>query len=341
MMNESVLSGIIIGESVAIRRLRSLIVKIAPASGSVLIEGPTGSGKELVAEALHTLSGRTGRFVPFNVCAIADSMFEDALFGHVRGAFTGALAESPGLLGEADQGTVFLDEIAALSPPVQVKLLRALETRRFRAVGASRDRSSAFRVVAASNQSLRDAIRAGAFRADLFERLSTFVLQVPPLSERLTDIEMLVAHLERSIQGGTGAVRFTASAMAALQSYDWPGNVRELKNVVERTIVLASGAVVDRGAVMDALEPHEVRSVPPEAERAQVALDEAEWDTARAARILGVHRATVYDWIKRWRLGPRPGFERRRPTPSPAPAESHDSAEYGLYSGETGRPRNE
>src|SRR3954470_19051267 len=192
----------IVGDSSAIQQLRALIATVAPTRLPVLVEGPTGSGKELVAAALHQASGRRGRLVAFNVCAIGDALFEDALFGHVRGAFTGAANDSAGFLREADAGTVFLDEISGLPWALQAKLLRAVETGEFRPVGAARDARSDFRVVAATNEHLDDLVECGRFRADLKHRIGGVVISVPTLAERVDDIPDLTRYFARRATGG-------------------------------------------------------------------------------------------------------------------------------------------
>lgn len=227
----------IVGSSPPIRQVRDLIALAAPTTLPVLIQGPTGAGKELVAAALHAMSGRRGRLVAFNVCAIGDAMFEDALFGHVRGAFTGAVADSQGLLREADHGTVFLDEISGLNASLQVKLLRALEHGQFRPVGARSDCRSEFRVIAATNEEIGDLVDAGRFRADLAHRLGGIVIRVPALADRRTDIPCLVEHFLRPAHC---AVTVSDAALLRLVEHPWPGNVRELRQVVEWAAVLAS-----------------------------------------------------------------------------------------------------
>ena len=176
------------------RELRALIARVAPLRMPVLIEGATGTGKELAAALLHRDSGRSGGLVAFNVCALGESMFEDALFGHVKGAYTGALGESLGFLREANGGTAFFDEISGLPLPLQAKLLRAIETGVFRPIGASRDAMSEFRTVAATNEQLRELVAAGRFREDLMHRLSGITVRMPTLAERVDDIPELVRH---------------------------------------------------------------------------------------------------------------------------------------------------
>jgi DNA-binding NtrC family response regulator len=296
---------ILVGQSKPMRRLRQTIATVAPARVPVLIEGSTGTGKELAASLLHQLSGRRGAFVAFNVCAVGDTMFEDALFGHTRGAFTGAAGDTPGFLREAHGGTVFLDEISGLPLPLQAKLLRAVETGVFRPIGSSRDAMSDFRLVAATNEQVESLVAAGRFRADLAHRLSGIVITLPTLAERLDDVPMLVEHFARGVTVTPGACR-------ALQERAWPGNVRELKQVVDAALVFAHG-VLDADAVATALT-HRPRTVvanvtapsvladdylSSERRRLLQLLDGAAWDTDRTAAGLGIHRSTLYRRLKR------------------------------------------
>ena len=188
------MSTLLIGDSLPMRQLRALIARVATSTLSVLIEGETGSGKELVARALHEMSGRSGALVALNVCAVPDSMFEATMFGHVKGAFTGALRDSAGYLTEAHRGTLFLDEVSGLSLTNQVKLLRAIETKEFRPVGARSDQRSDFRLIAASNEDMVHLVEGGQFRRDLAHRLGGIKLTVPPLRDRLEDVPILAAH---------------------------------------------------------------------------------------------------------------------------------------------------
>jgi sigma-54 dependent transcriptional regulator, flagellar regulatory protein len=294
---------LIIGESAAIRRVRALIARVAPTGIPVLIQGPTGSGKELVAQALHLASGRSGPFVAFNVCAIADSMFEDAVFGHVRGAFTGATSDARGYLAEAHRGTVFLDEISGLPLQAQVKLLRAIETRMFRPVGAREDQRSDFRLVAAANETLDRLVDEGRFRSDLGFRLSGVIIEVPPLRERVEDIPVLVRHFTERMAPRSHPVLFTVDAMDALRSHDWPGNVRELRHVIESAATLCGGDVLGREDVASVIRR---RRAQPEViedsfsrRRLIEVLEQCGWDANEAARRLGVHRVTVYRRMRR------------------------------------------
>ena len=228
-------------------------MKIAPLSLPVLLQGPTGSGKELVARALHAGSGRSGRFVAFNVCAIAETMFEDALFGHVRGAFSGAVMDAPGYLREADRGSLFLDEIGALSLAAQPKLLRAIELKEFRPVGARDDRRSDFRVIAATNERISRLVELDRFRVDLAHRLSAVIIDVPSLSQRVDDIPLLVEHFACSVRPALAVSPFSVAAVQRLQSQEWSGNVRELRAVVEALVECAERFPISREDVSDVL----------------------------------------------------------------------------------------
>lgn len=311
----STAAGVLVGESPPMQRLRALIGRVAPARIPVLIDGETGSGKELVAAELHRLSGRTGAFVAFNVCAVGESMFEDALFGHVRGAYTGAVGESIGFLREANGGSVFLDEISGLATPLQAKLLRAIETGVFRPIGSARDARSDFRTIAATNERLADLVADGRFRADLAYRLSGIVIAVPTLRERADDIPLLAKHFaERVRSAGVDRVGrapreivLTKRAARLLQERDWPGNVRELRQAVEAAMLFA-GDVLDVDA-FDAATSHQPPARAPamladepiaaERERLLALLASVSWDTDQLASRLGVHRATVYRRAKR------------------------------------------
>jgi DNA-binding NtrC family response regulator len=312
----SISSQLLVGESPPMVRLRHLIATVAPTRIPVLIAGETGSGKELVAAALHAQSGRTGAFVAFNVCALGESMFEDSLFGHVRGAYTGAVGESLGFLREANGGSAFFDEISGLPLPLQAKLLRAIETGVFRPIGSSRDATSDFRTIAATNEQLDLLVEHGRFRADLAHRLSGIVIGVPSLAERVDDIPLLARYFAQRARDARGQreprvareVALTSRAERALQARAWPGNVRELRQVVDAAMVFARD-VLDVDALDIAME-HRPRpdrakgkSTPDplavERRRMTELLDGVKWNTERLATELGVHRATVYRRAKR------------------------------------------
>lgn len=307
-MNSSIRSAgvgtLLLGTSPQLSALRASISRIAPTDLSVLIEGPTGAGKELVAQSLHEQSPGRLNLVSVNVSAIAESMFEDTLFGHIRGAFTGAISHSDGLLGEAHRGTLFLDEIGTLSLSLQPKLLRVLESRRYRQVGGRQDRESDFRLVAASNSSLATAVREGAFRADLYQRLSPIILRIPSLSERRSDIPQLAQYFASSFAARHSRhAILNDSALQSLCRYDWPGNVRELKNVVESALAFADRHVVSTHDIERALEVRiEANGTrdrcPLSRDQLLSTLVECDYDTLRTAAAHDVSRATVYRWMQ-------------------------------------------
>jgi DNA-binding NtrC family response regulator len=295
----------LVGDSPPMRELRRMIAWVAQNRVPVIIYGETGTGKELVAAELHARSGRRGAFVPFNVCALGDTLFEDALFGHVRGAYTGAQGDSPGFLREAHGGTLFLDEIGGLATSLQPKLLRAIETGVFRPLGARTDARSEFRVIAATNERPTELVRDGRFRADLLHRLAGAMITVPTLAQRREDIPLLVEHFLCALPGES-ARRATDAALARLWAEDWSGNVRELRQVVE-TAAAFGGAVVDETAVALALAHrpglvHETwtdDSVVADRARLATLVEQHEGHRGRIAEALGVHRTTVYRRMRR------------------------------------------
>jgi two-component system response regulator PilR (NtrC family) len=237
----------IIGRSEAMLAVFELIQRIAPTNSTVLVAGESGTGKELVARAIHHESLRRDRpFVALNCGAMPENLLESELFGHVRGSFTGADTNKKGLLEVADTGTVFLDEIGEMSPPMQVKLLRVLQDRKFRRVGGTEEMSSDIRIVAATNRDLGRMVAEGRFREDLFYRINVIPIELPPLRKRREDVPLLATHflkrfatqMQKDLQG------ISAEALDALAGYDWPGNVRELENVIERAAALEHSSVV-------------------------------------------------------------------------------------------------
>ncbi len=238
----------LVGEHPAIVKLRALIERVAPTEVTVLITGESGTGKEVVAHAIHTLSPRSNQpFVPVNCAAIPHDLLESEMFGHERGAFTGAAGSRHGLLTTADRGTIFLDEIGEMPNGLQAKPLRVLEDGVVRPVGADRATRVNVRVIAASNIDLAKAVEKGAFREDLFYRLQVVPIKIAPLRERRSDIPLLTEHfLERIRDRPPGReIAISREAMVALWSYDWPGNVRELENMVERLAILCEGPTID------------------------------------------------------------------------------------------------
>lgn len=252
-------SPILIGRSPAMDALQGQINKVAGTLATILITGESGTGKELVARSIHVRSKRAGRpFVPVNCGAIPESLMESELFGHVRGAFTGAVKDKKGLVEEARGGTLFLDEIADISPAMQAKLLRLLQEGEFKCVGDSRGRSADARFIAATHQDLHERIRDGLFREDLYYRLNVINIQLPPLRERIEDIPLLVKFFFQKyivLHDKRGLREIRPEAMEALVAAQWPGNVRELENVVERGVILATGSVLEKADL--AMDDHD------------------------------------------------------------------------------------
>jgi Nif-specific regulatory protein len=237
----------IVGDSPAMREIFRLVRLVAPTPASVLLVGETGTGKEVLARAIHRLSKRSeGPYVRVNCCALAESLLESELFGHVKGAFTGAIDNKTGRFEAAHGGTIFLDEISSMSPKLQVKLLRVLQEKEFERVGESRTIHVDTRVIAATNQYLEDEIVAGRFRDDLYYRLNVVALELPPLRERREDIPDLARFfLERHCEEHRrDAPQLTPEVIKILLDYDWPGNVRELENYMERAVVLSGGGAL-------------------------------------------------------------------------------------------------
>jgi DNA-binding NtrC family response regulator len=315
------LESMLIGVSQVVVRLRRDIAKIAPTGISVLIEGETGTGKELVSSALHRLSGRRGAFVPVNVAAIPESLFESHVFGHCRGAFTGAVTDHRGYVDEARAGTLLLDEISSAPIAGQAKLLRVLESGQVRPVGARADRPTDFRLIAAANASLHIEVAAKRFRPDLLYRLCGDLLIVPPLRAREGDVEPLAQHFASRLATRLGRrATLTKGALRVLDRYEWPGNVRQLKTVVERTAVGAESDELhssDVKAVLERLAPrvHHEHQLGAQAAELQALLERNSWDTSRVAAELGITRKTVYSRIQRYDLH-IPGKHTRRVGPS-------------------------
>ena len=300
----------IVGKSKALGQVRDLINRAAPTTASVLITGDSGVGKELVARAIHLQSPRQAEpFVALNCAAIPKELIESELFGHERGAFTGAEAARKGKLQEADKGTLFLDEVADMSPAAQAKLLRFLEHPEVERLGSNQSVLLDVRILAATNKNLAACIKDGCFREDLFHRLNVVTIKVPALRERPEDIEELTAFfLERFCRRNNRAVSFVQECMPILRSHDWPGNVRELRNLVERAVVLARTNPVEPDELQSFLgvetpvrQDGTLRAVLDRAEREAVerALAVEGGVVSGAARALGVERASLYRIMKR------------------------------------------
>jgi formate hydrogenlyase transcriptional activator len=239
----------LIGSSPRFRALLTEVERVAPVDSAVMIQGETGTGKEVIARAIHEASPRrNNRFVALNCAAIPSALLESELFGHERGAFTGAWAQTKGRFQIADEGTLFLDEIGDMPLELQPKLLRALQEREFERLGGHQTVRVNVRVIAATNQDLGQMVRERRFRADLFYRLNVFPMTLPPLRERRDDIADLVEHFVRKFAGQQGKVVVTIprDVMAALEQYDWPGNIRELQNVIERGVIMTTSSELSR-----------------------------------------------------------------------------------------------
>ena len=303
----------LIGASAAMQRVKDVIGKVAVTDSPVLIEGESGTGKELVAAAIHRLSARAkGPFIPVNCSAIPRDLLESEFFGHVRGAFSGAVADALGLFRGANEGTIFLDEIAELPPELQVKLLRVLQEMSVRPVGSTKAHPVDVRVIAATNRNLEQAMHAGTFRQDLFYRLNVIRIQLPGLRERREDTSSLVNHfirrfnkrLRRDVKG------ITPDALAALTAYDFPGNVRELENLIERAFAMGSRdqitladlpSLTARPSVAPSMSGNTVPTLA-EVEKELIlrALAVYSNDKEEAARALGISRRTIYRRLKEY-----------------------------------------
>lgn len=310
----------IVGSSPALTKLLQMTERVAASDTCVLIEGESGTGKELIARAIHAWGPRaSGPFIPVNAGALPANLLESELFGHARGAFTGAVAAKPGLVEVAEGGTLFLDEIGEMDADVQAKLLRFLESRELRRVGETRLRQIDTRVVAATNRRLTDEVKVGTFREDLYYRLGVVVLTVPPLRERRSDIPMLAEHFLRRLGSEK---RLTPEALAALAAHPLPGNIRELFNLVQRGVVLSPDREItseDLGLAAPAgLEPDRADTgvvsqggqhlslTLEEMERRHIAavLERLGWNRARAAQVLGISVRNLYRKIDQYGLSP-------------------------------------
>jgi DNA-binding NtrC family response regulator len=324
--------GSLVGHSLAIIEVMKTVARVAPTQATVLLLGETGTGKELVARTIHAFSERNGRrFVAVNCSALAEGLLESELFGHVRGAFTGAAGSRPGLFREADHGTLFLDEIGDISPALQARLLRALQEHEIVPVGSEAAVKVDVRVIAATHRDIGGLVRAGKFREDLYYRLNVVTLQLPPLRDRKQDIPLLLDHFLRELteRHGRGPVALDSDAQHRLLAYDWPGNVRELQNVLERALVLAEQDVIGPEHLPPEVRPNSTGDLAPEVPAAErgpgqqipptplLSLEEVErrhvmrvleatgGSREEASRILGISRRTLTRMVQRWGLPPR------------------------------------
>ena len=306
---------IMVGDSVPLRVVRGLIERVGPTSARVLITGENGTGKELVARALHQTSPRRDKpFVEVNCAAIPSELIESELFGHMKGSFTGAVADRPGKFEQADGGTLFLDEVGDMSLSAQAKLLRVLQEGVVTRIGGSKSIQVDVRVLAATNKDIELEIGNGNFREDLLYRLNVVPIEVPALRDRLEDLPALVAHFTEQLAAGAGAPgrKFAEDAIARLQSRTWPGNIRELRNAVERVLILGSNKVIV-AADIDTLLPltaggRTLDAFKQEAEKSFLAmkLREFDWNISETARALKIPRSNLYKKMERYGLTREP-----------------------------------
>ena len=311
----------IIGTSYQVRQVLDRVERVAPTEARVLVTGENGTGKELVARAIHRLSSRSDKaFVEVNCAAIPSELIESALFGHMKGSFTGAVADREGKFEQAHGGTLFLDEVGDMSLEAQAKVLRVLEQGVLTRVGGSKSIEVDVRVIAATNKDLEQQIEVGAFREDLFYRLNVVPIQIPALRERREDVPMLISHFCERMANGQGVVpkRFSSSAVERLQGLPWPGNVRELRNTVERLLILstspevgpddvdllASGRSGSQSMAGEILGLETFVEFKESAERAYIVqkLRENEWNVAETARRIEMPRSNLYKKIERYGL---------------------------------------
>ena len=317
--------GTMVGNSPEIRKVYEIVEQAAPTAASVLISGESGTGKELVAQMIHQLSPRAKRpFIAINCAAIPETLLESEIFGHEKGAFTGAGDRREGCFELADRGTLFLDEIAEMMPATQVKLLRVVQEQRFRRLGGRHEQTVDVRVVAATNSNPAEALRDGRLREDLYYRLNVFALELPPLRRRMEDLPLLIQAFldEFNARNRKSVTTVAKAAMRIFEQYDWPGNIRELRNVIERAVILCDGAVVESRhlpALVSAPPADEKGGVAlelgttvQEAERRLIlmTLDNTHGNKTRAAEILGISLKTLHNKLNRLR-GRVPGQGRQ------------------------------
>lgn len=300
-----------IGKHPSMQAVYRIIEDIASTDSTVLIQGESGTGKELVARAIHETSERREKpFIVINCSAYPDTLLESELFGHEKGAFTGAIRQRAGRFEQADGGTVFLDEIGEIPPTAQIKLLRVLQTQSFERLGGERTLRVNVRILAATNKNLSKEVREGRFREDLFYRLNVIPISLPHLRERSNDIPLLANHFLRrfALQQGKGIQEINPEAIRILLDYSWPGNVRELENSIEHAVVLAKGSRIEASDLPAVLRKRPIPSPPEnvslmvESERSLIerALEESNWDKKKAARRLGIGRTTLYSKLRKY-----------------------------------------
>ena len=304
-----------VGASERMLDVYKIVARVAPTTSTVLIQGETGTGKELIARAIHSASRRTHRpFVTVDCSALAETLLESELFGHVKGAFTGALTDKRGFFEAAAGGTCFLDEIGEVSPCMQAKLLRVLQEREVRRVGGTDSVKVDVRVIAATNKDLATLVAEGKFREDLFYRLSVVTIVLPPLRERREDVPLLAGHFLESYLADNDQTSCSISpdAMALLVAYEWPGNVRELQHAIERAAALSPNPILlpeDLPPALVGAVRHAGAPVGPGLRLQEVVtghlrrvLKQAGWNKKLAAELLGIHRRTLYRLTKRYEI---------------------------------------
>ena len=309
--------GSIVGNSPEMRKIYQVVEQAAPTSASVLITGESGTGKELVAQTIHQLSPRAAfPYVPINCAAIPETLLESEIFGHEKGAFTGAHERRQGCFELADRGTLFLDEIAEMTPQTQVKLLRVLQERTFRRLGGRNEQTVDVRIIAATNADPEEAVRNGKLREDLFYRLNVFAMKLPPLRDRKEDLSLLVQSFlaEFNARNGKSVAGVDQQTMRILDSYSWPGNVRELRNVIERATILAKGEFIEAANLPPSLFESGAKSALTLSLAPGVTVDEAERrlilmtlqhthdNKTKAAEILGISLKTLHNKLNKLRI---------------------------------------
>jgi two-component system response regulator PilR (NtrC family) len=316
-INRATDPGTLLGDSPEISAVRELIAQVAQTRGTVLITGESGTGKEVAARQIHTMSAQAAqKFVAINCGAVPENLLESELFGHKRGAFTGAVADKPGLVAVANEGTLFLDEIGDMPKALQVKLLRVLQEREFVPVGETRPVKVNIRVIAATNRDLTSAVASGAFRQDLYYRINVVELRMPPLRERLDDIPLLARHFieKYAREFGKPMRALSGEACRALMRYPWPGNVRELENVVERALILSGSGetIAPRDLPSSIVGDGEVQAAPVKLEDAVrqfsrthilSVLKATAGDKKEAAKALGISLSSLYRKLEELGIG--------------------------------------
>src|SRR6267378_4400708 len=323
----------VVGNSPALESVFAEVEQVAPTDSTVLIQGETGTGKELIARAIHNISSRCGRqFIKLNCAAIPFDLLESELFGHEKGAFTGAIAQKVGRFELADKGTLFLDEVGDIPSALQPKLLRVLQEQEFERLGSTRTHRVDVRLVAATNRNLADMVKRREFRSDLYYRLNVFPILLPPLRARCEDIPALVAHFVELYgrRMGKQIERISPETMTALSSYQWPGNIRELQNFIERSVILSAGAVLQPplAGLKGAAEDKSLGAITlKDAERDHIlkTLEHTRWVVAGpngAAARLGIKRSTLYFRMQKLGISrPTANFDPAQRTSRSAPAE--------------------